>query len=310
MRAQVSMRWKQAGSAAALALLGLTTAGCSRILNGPASAHTVVVRPTEIMDFHALYSENCSSCHGVDGKNGPSVALNNPLYLAVVSDDQLRNYTTNGGPGGLMPAFGRSAGGLLTSDQINVIVAGIRKNWAKPAMFTGMTLPAYTPAHPGDVVAGGQVYAEACANCHGAALPNGAVPKPGKAGSLVSADYLSLISDQGLRTVVLAGRPDLGMPDYRNDVPGHPLTDDQISNVVAWLSAHRPPSVPENANGNQGSGQQAPAVKTEANTVEGMMQGAANRPSASDQGTIPGPSKAQQQKKTEKKNGMIRPEGR
>jgi hypothetical protein len=40
------------------------------------------------------------------------------------------------------------------------------------------------------------------------------------------------------------------------------------------------------------------------------MQGAANRPSASDQGTIPGPSKAKQEKKTEKKNGMIRPEGR
>jgi mono/diheme cytochrome c family protein len=310
MRAQVSTRWKQAVGAAALMLLGFTTAGCSRILNGPASAHDVVVRPTEVMDFHALYSENCSACHGAEGKNGPSVALNNPLYLAVVSDDQMRNYTTNGGPGGLMPAFGRSAGGLLTSDQINVIVQGIRKNWAKPAMFTGMTLPSYAAVHSGDVSAGGQVYAQACANCHGAALRNGAVPTPGKAGSLVSADYLSLISDQGLRTVVLSGRPDLGMPDYRNDIAGQPLTDSQITDVVAWLSAHRPPSASEKDSGTQGSAQQPPAVDAGASTTTNMMQAAANRPSASDQGTIPAQSKAKQEKKTEKKSGMIREEGR
>jgi cytochrome c oxidase cbb3-type subunit 3 len=310
MRAQVSTRWTQAGSAALLLLVGLATAGCSRILNGPASAHDVVVRPTEIMDFHVLYSENCSACHGAEGKNGPSVALNNPLYLAVVSDAQMVNYTTNGGPGGQMPAFGRSAGGLLTSDQINAIVKGIRQKWAKPAMFTGMTLPPYAADHPGDVAAGGQVYAQACANCHGAALRNGAVPTPGKAGSLVSADYLSLISDQGLRTVVLAGRTDLGMPDYRNDIPGRPLTDADITNVVAWLSAHRPPSVSENADGNQGPGQQAPAVKAEASKATNMMQGAAQRPSASDQGRISAQSKAKQAKKTAKDNGMIRQEGR
>ena len=310
MRAQVSTRWKQAGAAAALVFLGLATAGCSRILNGPASAHDVVLRPTAIMDFHVLYSQNCAACHGAEGKNGPSVALNNPLYLAVVSDEQMVNYTTNGGPGGQMPAFGRSAGGLLTSDQINVIVQGIRKKWANPAMFTGMTLPPYTAADPGDVHAGGQVYAQACANCHGAALPNGAVPKPGKYGSLVSADYLSLISDQGLRTVVLAGRTDLGMPDYRNDIPGQPLTDAQITDVVAWLSAHRPPSVSENANGNQGSGQQSAGVTAGAASVTNLMRSAAKNPSQSDQGKIPGPSKAKRAKQTEKDNGMIRQEGR
>ncbi len=310
MRALDCKGWKQAGVAVVLVLLGLTTAGCSRILNGPASAHDVVVRPTEITDFHALYSENCSACHGAEGKNGPSVALSNPLYLAAVSDEQLRNYITNGGPGGQMPAFGRSAGGLLTSDQINVIVHGIRTKWAKPAMFTGMTLPPYTAAHPGDVHAGGQVYAQACASCHGAALPDGAVPKPGKAGSLVSGDYLSLISDQGLRTVVLAGRPDLGMPDYRNDIPGQPLTDAQITDVVAWLGAHRPPFVQENSNGNKGSGQQAPPVKAEAGAITNMLQKAASSPSERDKGKIPGQSKAKQEKKTEKRSGMIRQEGR
>ena len=38
------------------------------------------------------------------------------------------------------------------------------------------------------------------------------------AGSIVDASYLSLISNQYLRTIVIAGRPDIGNPDWKNDV--------------------------------------------------------------------------------------------
>ena len=47
--------------------------------------------------------------------------------------------------------------------------------------------------------------------------------------------YLALVSDQGLRTTVIAGRPDLGMPDWRGYVAGQPLTPQQVSDVTAWL---------------------------------------------------------------------------
>jgi cytochrome c oxidase cbb3-type subunit 3 len=46
-----------------------------------------------------------------------------------------------------------------------------------------------------------------------------------------------------LRTAVIAGRTDLGMPDWREDIPGQPLTPQQISDVVAWLTSQRQPVV-------------------------------------------------------------------
>ena len=48
------------------------------------------------------------------------------------------------------------------------------------------------------------------------------------------------MSDQVLRTVVIAGRPDIGQPDWRNDLPGHPMSDQEVTDVVGWLSSQRP----------------------------------------------------------------------
>ncbi len=217
-----------AGSLASVALL---STGCSRLINGPDSAHHVEERPTEIADFDALYGQNCAACHGERGVHGPSVPLNNPLYMAIASDDTMRQDITNGGPGHLMPAFGESAGGFLTPKQVDILVQGMRARWAKPAMFTGATLPPYAASHPGNASAGEPIYKQAFASWHG---------QSGKDGSLTDPTFLSLISDQGLRTLVIAGRPDLNVPDYRDCIPGHPLTDEQITDVVAYLSSLRP----------------------------------------------------------------------
>ena len=62
-----------------------------------------------------------------------------------------------------------------------------------------------------------------------------------RASSIVDGSYLALVSDQGLRTTVIAGRPELGAPDWRGNVPGRTMTSQDISDVVAWLSAQRPP---------------------------------------------------------------------
>ena len=60
----------------------------------------------------------------------------------------------------------------------------------------------------------------------------------GDVGSIVDGSYLALISDQGLRSLVIAGRPDEGMPDWRSD-SSQPLTDQQITDLVAWLASKR-----------------------------------------------------------------------
>jgi hypothetical protein len=39
---------------------------------------------------------------------------------------------------------------------------------------------------------------------------------------------------------VIIGRPELGAPDWRGDVPGKPMSGQEISDVVAWLVKQRP----------------------------------------------------------------------
>jgi cytochrome c oxidase cbb3-type subunit 3/ubiquinol-cytochrome c reductase cytochrome c subunit len=47
------------------------------------------------------------------------------------------------------------------------------------------------------------------------------------------------MSDQGLRTIVIAGRPELNAPDWRTYVKGKPMSDQEVTDVVAWLASHR-----------------------------------------------------------------------
>ena len=62
----------------------------------------------------------------------------------------------------------------------------------------------------------------------------------GPKGSAITNDsFLALVSDQGLRTIVITGRPELGAPDWRGNVPGKPMSDQEITDVVAWLASHR-----------------------------------------------------------------------
>lgn len=209
----------------------LTAAGCNSIHSSPVSA--AQLRPDQVLDFETLYSQNCAGCHGESGRGGAAIAISSPLYLSIAGDDVLRNVIANGVAGTPMPAFGEKAGGMLTEEQIASLVSGIRK-WSKPGDFAGVHLPPYAAATPGNPSRGAEAFSTFCSSCHGADGKGGK-----EAGSVVDPSFLALISDQGLRTVVIVGRPELNAPDWRSDVQGHPMTDDQVSDVVAWLAAQR-----------------------------------------------------------------------
>ena len=185
----------------------------------------------EVTDFKTLYRTNCIGCHGEDGKNGPGRILNDPLYLAVLPKDTLKQILTYGRAGTAMPAWARSQGGPLSERQINALVEGIEKNWARSQDFSQENLPAYTAKVSGHSDAGKKVFARSCFMCHGKGAAVGPVTDPG---------YLSLVSDQVLRTSVIVGRSDLGMPDYRTLKMGRPLSDEEIADVVAYLVSLRP----------------------------------------------------------------------
>jgi cytochrome c oxidase cbb3-type subunit 3/ubiquinol-cytochrome c reductase cytochrome c subunit len=168
----------------------------------------------------------------VNGKNGVALNLSNPEYQALVDDATLRDVIANGEKGTLMPAFRQE--GTLTDSQINALVGEMRRRWQKLNAFGGATPPPYKASHPGDAAKGQQVYTAACASCHGES-----VQKPGKDGSILEGAFLALINEQTVRTIVIAGRPDIGQPDWRNHIKGHWLSDDEITDVTAWLMAQR-----------------------------------------------------------------------
>ncbi len=214
-------------TACAVCLLIFFTVGCE-----PWGKPKPEPPPAEqITDFKTLFGENCAGCHGVDGRNGPGRPLNNPLYLAVIPREMLQSTIENGRPGTVMPPFARSQGGPLTSKQVAALVNGIEQNWAKPASFQGTTLPAYSAENQnGDTARGKKLFARNCFICHG---------QP-RIGSVSDPAFLALVTDQVLRTSIIEGRPDLGMPDYRNLNMGRALSDQDITDVVAYLASLRP----------------------------------------------------------------------
>jgi mono/diheme cytochrome c family protein len=212
----------------------LACASCSSSL-GVYRTEPAVVPPSEVVDFKQIYGQNCAGCHGVDGRGGAAIALANPVFLAIADDAIIRRIASNGVPGTPMPAFAQSAGGMLTDKQINAIVHGIR-SWQKPDALPDATPPPFTAQAPGDAKRGADAYQTYCSSCHGADGRGGS-----KASSIVDGSYLALVSDQLLRTVVIAGRPELGAPDWRGDVEGRVMSAQDISDVVAWLSSQRAP---------------------------------------------------------------------
>ena len=215
-------------------LAWLAVAGCS-YLPGKPGPGPEVPRPDSVLDPVVLFNQNCQGCHGAEGRNGPAMMLSDPVYLALVDDDTLRSVISKGRPGTAMSAFAQDEGGMLTNEQLNAIIRGILERWSKPNALGGETAPPYAAKSAGDVAHGQRVYGTFCASCHGADGNGGP-----KAGSIVDHAYLSLITDQGLRTIVITGRPDFNAPDWRNNVPGHPMSDQEITDVVAWLASERP----------------------------------------------------------------------
>lgn len=192
------------------------------------------LRPSEVTDLGRLYGENCAGCHGADGQMGAALPLDHPVYLALVDDASLRRIIADGVADTAMPPFAKSQGGMLTDAQVELLVDGIRARWGKADALGGATPPSWQGDGAGNVPRGAAAYATFCVRCHGDAGTGGS------AGSIVDGSFLALVSPQSLRTLVIAGRPDLGHPDWRGYVEGRPMTAQEVSDVVAWLVAQTP----------------------------------------------------------------------
>ncbi len=252
-----------------VALLLAAAAGCD--WPGKPNPADRPVPPDQVLAFKDLYGQNCAGCHGADGKMGPAPPLNDPLFRALVPEETLEEVISKGRHGTLMPAFARENGGPLTWNQISVLEYEIKgipykvvekpegdKTEVEVSRDPQETAPAWgTPDPPpqdappyavpkdmtGDATAGKDVFARACAACHGD--QGQGVEKDGRLVLTIhDPAFLALISDQALRRTAVTGRADLGMPDYAHrgkDYTNYkPLTSQDVTNLTAFLSSWRP----------------------------------------------------------------------
>jgi cytochrome c oxidase cbb3-type subunit III len=252
-----------------LACFTLLAAGCDANLPGRPNPKDRPVPADKVVAFETLFSQNCAGCHGKDGKLGPAPPLNDPLFRAIVPTNVLEKLLSKGQPGTPMPPFSHDNGGPLTAAQIQVLVheiQGVRyriedKREARPwtieiipdekgtAPFWGPVslpppgIPSYSlPEAQGNAEHGAQLFSRACAGCHGT---NGeGIAKNGRnIRKINDQSFLSLISDQALRRIIITGRPDLKMPDYSQKTGRpddfQPLTSSEIADLGALLSSWR-----------------------------------------------------------------------
>src|SRR2546428_13646274 len=82
----------------------LASAGCSNSPGRPGK-ESEVIPPNEVTAFKLLYAQNCAGCHGADGKGGATIALANPVFLAIADQPAIWPYVGAGAGPDSKPPF-------------------------------------------------------------------------------------------------------------------------------------------------------------------------------------------------------------
>ncbi len=178
-----------------------------------------------------LYIEFCAFCHGVYGEGYVSDnanALANPAFLATATDDFLRKAIVHGRPGTPMPILGAINEGPLSDAQVDLIVDHVR-GWQ-----VGEPLDVHGEVIEGDPARAEAVYAERCADCHGAQGEGGEYM------TVANPWFLETASDGFIAHAIRHGRADTPMEPWL-DASGGPLTAQQVNDLVALIRSWQVP---------------------------------------------------------------------
>ncbi|MBI5247600.1 MAG: c-type cytochrome [Elusimicrobia bacterium] len=164
-----------------------------------------------------LFAQNCSACHGAEGRAGvPGVpTLHLPSVLSMVDDDYYIDIITHGRKGSQMPAWEKT----LTRTQMLSIIKHLR-TWDNATPDRAAVL-----AQASDPKRGEAIFRGRCAACHGR---NG---QGGIGNTLNSPSFLSIASPQFFRDMVISGRKHTAMPASYN------LSTGEIGDLVAYLGS-------------------------------------------------------------------------
>jgi mono/diheme cytochrome c family protein len=124
----------------------------------------------------SLYAENCADCHGPAGQGGPNptrpgdiiAPISSSEYLKTRDDNTIRRIISQGQPDFGMSPFGSENGGPLDDEQLDALVAFIRGWEANPPTDQAPVVAETEVQAPPPSLTGAQLFAIACASCHGA----------------------------------------------------------------------------------------------------------------------------------------------
>jgi len=182
-------------------------------------------------DGGTLYGTFCAACHGPAGEGMryagmPAFpAIGNPDFLALVSDDFLRQTVRHGRRGRRMPSWGESEGGLRPAE-IDSVVAWVR------AMGGVAPRPDAKPQRwvAADAGQGRELYALNCGACHGQKGEGGEGP------ALADPVLLANATDTYFVETIRQGRRGTSMVGFGvGSVARRALAPDEIEAIVAYI---------------------------------------------------------------------------
>ncbi len=179
----------------------------------------------DIDDGAEVFAGNCSGCHGEHAEGGVGPQLNNPVFLASVSDAMMRAWVLDGRSGTAMRGFARGGGGMTELDPAAVddVVSWIRALEGQPRVEVSKNAA-------GNAGSGAVVFEQSCSGCHG-------VHGQGDTGpALANGDFLELASDGFLLGTMSLGRDGTEMRPVRASAQSIvDLTVEQLEDVVTHL---------------------------------------------------------------------------
>ncbi len=147
----------------------------------------------------AIYRGHCTACHGVRGEGGIGNSLNAPSFLALASDEFLRDTILQGRKHTAMPSSYD-----FTAGDISDLIAFIR-GWSPIRHSFSDVMPLISS---GSARIGKKIYRARCSGCHGRKGEGGI-------GSRLNSDpFLRIVDDEFLYLGITEGRPGTAMPSW------------------------------------------------------------------------------------------------
>jgi ubiquinol-cytochrome c reductase cytochrome c subunit len=226
--AQSPMR-RTASTIVRMALALMFVGGVYTAFAPGAAAQDQPVLSADAQKGKALYAQNCSSCHGM---NGQGVPARGPSLIGVGSAAVEFQVTT-----GRMPAAGQEAQIMrkqpaLTMPQAQQIGAYIQALGGGPELPTNDTIANLTTVNPAQLANGGDLFRVNCASCHGFGEGGGALSSGKAAPSLVDA------TDREIYAAMLTGPQ--SMPVFGDNQ----LTPDEKGQIIAFIQNEKSDTAP------------------------------------------------------------------